>query len=312
MKRDLLVPVTFGCQHDIPNEKTVKEHLEQCWNTKIVRQRLYSKKFEDLAPAVYYSIAVTETHYFILYAFYHADDKTHPNDLEGCLLTLEKNGINKPKLYGMITIAHHDFVPYVRKDEREPKIHPLWQDKFEIRFEEEKHGDNVLIQQTKAKHPLYSIGRDLGVLEYLELRGSEIIGRPDDVIVYFSGDEANTYTKDRLEQGKGTRHNPTFFYKLIDIVSDSDSLYDRYKDAKEKHGGNETFTKEGKFHKSPDSLGQANGPWLWKPQKKWFKDHVGHIWEDPATLVAEIFDLEEKKFSKKYWKKMDSREYVEL
>ena len=90
-----------------------------------------------MTPVAYYSIAITKTHYFILYAFYHADDDNHPNDLEGCLLIIEKNDI-RPKLIGMITVSHYDFVPYSFDNRTKIKQAPFWQSEMRGLYETEK------------------------------------------------------------------------------------------------------------------------------------------------------------------------------
>ena len=82
------------------------------WNTSNNRKHLYANTY-NLIPVVYYSIAETLTNYYILYCFYHADDLTHENDLEGCLVLVDKQ---KSLLLGMITIAHFDFYSYVCKN----------------------------------------------------------------------------------------------------------------------------------------------------------------------------------------------------
>lgn len=304
-KRDLLCTVNFGSYGKNEFQNKEQNHDERFWDTKIVRERLKEASYEDLIPAAYYSLAITKTHYFLLYAFYHADDLTHPNDLEGCLIILQKNLDKKPKIFGMVTIAHNEFVPYVMEGKKIPRHHPPWQKKFEIKFEEEEDADSVLIEQSKGKHALYSLGRNVGKFEYLGIRWHEIIGRPQNVIVYYPGEKSNIHTKKRLYQGKDTPHNPTFYYELIDILDEKDGLYTKYKDSKKKE--NMTFTSEGAFHTAPDAIGQAKGPWLWKPNKKWFEEEIkGHIWEDPAKLVAEMFEVESS-FSTTYYKKMDEK-----
>ena len=133
-KKDLLCPVNFGC-YDV-NKNESKSNNTRCWDTGIVRERLRKADFEDLIPSAYYSVAVTDTHYYILYAYYHADDNDHPNDLEGCLLILERDE-PRPILLGMITVAHYDFVPFIYKNRMEAADHPLWQYGFRMESEEE-------------------------------------------------------------------------------------------------------------------------------------------------------------------------------
>lgn len=102
-KKDLLCPVNFECYSAARPERQADPGL--CWNTRLVRRRLREADLASLTASAYYSVAITETHYFLLYAYYHADDDTHPNDLEGCLLILERND-DRPLLLGMITVAH--------------------------------------------------------------------------------------------------------------------------------------------------------------------------------------------------------------
>jgi hypothetical protein len=77
------------------------------WDTSNNRKHLYDYS-SSLIPVVYYATAETGTHYYIMYCFYHADDMTHENDLEGCLLVIEK----EERLQAMVTIAHFDFFSY--------------------------------------------------------------------------------------------------------------------------------------------------------------------------------------------------------
>lgn len=57
------------------------------WDTSNNRKNLHN--FE-LIPVVYYNVLKTRNYYYILYCFYHADDKDHENDLEGCLLIIQR------------------------------------------------------------------------------------------------------------------------------------------------------------------------------------------------------------------------------
>lgn len=296
-KKDLLCPVNFECYSASPGK-------EECWNTHVARRRLGRADFAALTPAAYYSTAITDTHYFLLYAYYHADDDTHPSDLEGCMVILEK-GDAGPLLLGMITVAHQDFVPYVYANRMRVRSRPAWQRHFEMEVEEEVEGDHPLIQQAQGKHGLYALTPYIGWMEKLTRRLREIIGMPEDVIVYFPGELANTHSRDRLYRGKGTPHNPTFFYELIDMLDPEDGLYDRYIDAKN-NGGNETFRENGSFH-NDETVGNANGPWLWKPGFMIGGPVGGDMWEDPAGLAAGIFETTGRPFGTNYIKRMYER-----
>jgi len=73
---------------------------------------------------VYYSVIESTRHYFITYAFYHARDFTgrpyegyapkteHENDLEGCTVTIEKDGSQFGQPILLETLAHDVFFKY--------------------------------------------------------------------------------------------------------------------------------------------------------------------------------------------------------
>ncbi len=74
----------------------------------------------DLSGAVYYSVVESETHWFILYAFFHPRDRAegwlrteHENDLEGFLLFVRKDETSFGQLEGMVTHAHGKLFTYL-------------------------------------------------------------------------------------------------------------------------------------------------------------------------------------------------------
>lgn len=77
----------------------------------------------DLSGAVYYSVVESETHWFILYAFFHPRDRAegwrrteHENDLEGFLLFVRKDDTNFGQLEGMVTHAHGKLFTYLPEE----------------------------------------------------------------------------------------------------------------------------------------------------------------------------------------------------
>jgi len=300
-KKDLLCPVNFGayqCTTQAANDKS--DH----WNTKIVRQRLASANLQDLVPIVYYSVAITDTHYYILYCFYHADDDDHPNDMEGVLVILDKNN-GAPKLFGVITVAHYDFIPYVYEKEDVDRIvlHPLWQKEFTILVDKNIESQNILIQQEKGKHGMYALGRNVGIRAIFGRRLKEIFGIAIDSIVYYPGTEATIPEESEIFNVRGTRHYPQFYYVLVDIHDKCNGLFDKLSHAKTE--GNETFTPEGAFYNTETSTGQANGPWLWDHIEVIDKIEKGDLWNHPARLVKQMFRVNAD-FDDTYRKKMDS------
>lgn len=301
-KKDLLCPVNFECYSTVRLGRETDQSL--CWNTRLVRRRLREAYLASLTASAYYSIAMTETHYFLLYAYYHADDDTHPSDLEGCMLILERNE-DRPLLLGMITVAHQDFIPYVYDQRMKVRARPAWQTHFKMEVEEEVEGDHALIQQARGKHGLYALTPHIGFMEKFLRWIRFVLGRPEDVIVYFPGETANAYATERLYRGKGTPHNPTFYYELIDMLDPVDGLYDRYVDALN-NKGNDTFKENGAFH-NDETLGNANGPWLWRPGHVIGGTVNSRMWDSPAELASEMFEPAGKQFSTDYLKRMNER-----
>jgi hypothetical protein len=291
-KKDLLVPINLNFY------KIKKDDLESCWDTKNIRQSLQNINLEYLLPVVYYSVAETETHYFILYALYHADDDTHPNDMEGCLLILEKMDLNE-LLLGMITVAHHDFWLYAYENsirqasgEEFPEDHNLEVD-ISIDY------IRPLIQQEVGKHGLNALGTRINRFSKLLNWLRSLSNIYPDVIVYSPGDKPRYYDLQSIVKGKNTAYSPTFQYELVDILDPIEGFWIRWRKRP-----NSTFQENGQFHG-----GAANPPWLWKELKlnTNHSDDVGIMWSDPAKLVNKMFKpgMARKDFSARYIRHMD-------
>ena len=82
----------------------------------------------DLPGYVYYSVIESSRYYFVTYAFFHPRDYTarpyegfapkteHENDMEGCTLTIEKDGTEFGRVILLETLAHDVFFKYARPD----------------------------------------------------------------------------------------------------------------------------------------------------------------------------------------------------
>lgn len=125
-------------------------NFDEDWDTSNNRRHLYDYNYE-LIPAVYYSIAETGTHSYIMYCFYHADDATHENDLEGCLLIIEK----EDKLLGMISIAHFDFYSFVVDNRVQAGNETIDGDLY---TEISNGEDHPMTKQEVNKHPFFAWG----------------------------------------------------------------------------------------------------------------------------------------------------------
>jgi hypothetical protein len=76
-----------------------------------------------LPGTVYYSVAETCTHWFVVYAFFHPQDwgastslierAEHENDVEGLLAIVAKDGSATGRLDGVVTVFHNDFFSFV-------------------------------------------------------------------------------------------------------------------------------------------------------------------------------------------------------
>ena len=273
-KKDLLCPVNLDCYSKNDSDSN------ECWDTTNMRKRLSKTKIENLVPVCYYAVSETESHYFVLYSFYHADDDTHPNDMEGCLIILEKQDGNE-ELLGMITVAHLDFWKYTYKNNL-LKISGEKFDKDEqLETDDDLESAHPLIQQEEGKHGLYALGTKINVGTKIVRWFLAVLNMSADVVVYYPGRKAIAYSVERLKKGKDTPYDPSFYYELIDIIDERQGLLKRW----EKRP-NETFTKDGKFYGE-----SANPPWLWKPGFEIQSDskEIGLMWSDPAKLARESF-----------------------
>jgi hypothetical protein len=283
-KKDLPCPINFECYG--------KDAQGQCWNTKESRQRLEKVRIEDLVPVCYYAVSETESHYFVMYAFYHADDDTHINDMEGCLVILEKHEDGE-ELLGMITVAHMDFWKYTYNDRLLSATGGQFRDDEHLETDDELDSANPLIQQEEGKHGLYALGTRIHFGTKIIRWFLALLNRQPDVIVLYPGKKALPYTIERIRRGKKTPYNPSFYYELVDVFDKTDGFFERW----EKRP-NETFAADGKFHG-----GAANPPWLWNPGLEFKKNtEEGLLWHDPAKIAAKSFRPADgrKPFSTKY------------
>ena len=270
-KQDIILPVNQECF------QTLNQN-EDCWSTNNNRERLSKSAFESLVPVVYYSIAETQNHYYVLYSFFHADDTTHPNDMEGCMVIVEK----PEKLLAIVTVAHHEFPKYVYDD----SISTFGMKKLFV----ETEGDEIhpLVQQESGKHGMYGLGEDISFGTKIVRWAKRLVGIYPDIVVYYPNGPVENYSIANLIRFKNTPHYSTFYYHLVDMHDPVNGLIHRRNTAP-----NSTFDETGKFYG-----GAANPPWLWK-------DGEYSLWENPAELTAKWFNTTGKQFDKSYVKSMD-------
>ena len=298
-KRDLIVPVNLECyrtktQNNSPQNS---EDIENCWKTDDIRNRLKALDVSVLKPVAYYSVAETKNHYFILYSFYHADDTTHPNDMEGCLVILEKIGDDKQLLLGMMTVAHFDFWKYVYDKNLYLKKRSIHSKACEMVVDEEIDSQRPLIQQEAGKHGLYALGDKIFFGTKIWRWFLALLDRYPDIVVYYPGRKASCYDVKALTKYRKTPHYPALYYELVNILDPQNGLWQRKTSTK-----HSTFQEDGKFH-----AGKANPPWLWTESE--FENPRLNIWESPAELAMKWFEHVEgrKPFDTHYVRCMDGR-----
>lgn len=277
-KRDLIVSVNLECYGTKAHNSSQNfEDIEKCWDTRNIRDRLKETKVDVLTPVAYYSVAETTNHYFILYSFYHADDTTHPNDMEGCLVILEKIGDNKQLLLGVMTVAHFDFWKYVYDKNLYLKKRGMHRKAYETVVDEEIDSQRPLIQQEAGKHGLYVLGDKIFFGTKIWRWFLALLNRYPDIVVYYPGRKASCYNIETLRRYRNTPHYPALYYELVDILDPQNGLWQRKTSTK-----NSTFHENGKFYG-----GSANPPWLWTEN-----DHENplNMWENPAELTIKWFE----------------------
>jgi len=304
---------------DCPEFISKYASLEDAWDTRNMRKRLENSFTESLLPVAYYSIAATTNYYYILYSFFHANDKKHPNDMEGCLIIVERDGKNEKNdcLIGMITVSHIFFPRYIYKNKVKFKEEGFLEDLDKLskskstdlniggksvskiikdikkrlkvkglngKMEAEIENDSVraLIQQETDGHGLYALGVDIFIIYRYYRKILQLLGKLD-IIVYYPSRKAEPYKINDLYRYKGMPHLTSVYYELVDVHEDA-----------QKNGichwinSKKTFTEKGYFHDD-----HASPPWKWVE-----KTRNGNLtlWDNPAELASLYFEPESKPF----------------
>ncbi len=275
-----------------------------------------------LAAQVYYSLVETGTHWYILYAFYHPRDWhpwpvpffQHENDMEGCLMVVEKRkGYRYGYFQGMITASHDRYWPYTYGDRL--KIRPGTRDERAV--EALKRGITCTClrgvyhpatYQDPYGHGLWAWDGGPFRGEYLEYQPKylNVTNRLVSVISPFSDTiQGVRYYPGDTPRQPGPSHPapyPASYpspyrasigkvdvpYRLVSIFEDG-GLWQRRGDA-------ETYARNGAFRgRFPPLAGanKANPPWHWTGRWRDNKPTVdlpaGAIANDPARLAHACF-----------------------
>jgi len=237
------------------------------WDTS--NNRIHLSEDYNLIPVVYYATAETETHYYVMYCFYHADDATYENDLEGCLLIIEK----EDRLLGMISIAHFDFFSFVVDNRLQAGLETIV---GELLTEIFKGEDHPMTKQYIYKHALFAWGSTSWMLPWTH-DSTDKLG-----IRYYPAEKSFAQDEFMVDSLNKT----DFPYVLVDILGEAG--FWRKQDSKP----NRTFKSWGTFNSS--TAGSAHAPWIWS-DKNWPWDDVsddlpwGTIFFDPARIASRYF-----------------------
>lgn len=225
----------------------------------------------DRSAVCYYSVVETQTHWFVLYCFFHPRDWSddpltwlgdmspfeHENDLEGLLEIVRRPASpSDPQhgtLEGMLTIFHVDFCSFNREDGR------LKAGKVKL------EGSFFWGTDGESRRPVVAMeakGHGLKAAPYVDLDG--------DGIVYYPRPNVSPPPRNADDRNAG--------YRLVDIFEEG-GLWSHRKDSK-------TFDSWGSFRG-----GGANAPWGWDDATS---DVLrGEIATDPAKVAKVYFQIPE-------------------
>lgn len=233
------------------------------------------EKFPTKA-VVYRSVVESETHWFIVYAFYHPRDwvkkfeieTAHENDMEGVLLVVERPQTGEEETYGtakaMITVAHHDFFSYVPEDSdwmNGPK-HSLLHPRENI--------DGVLTMENFDGHP--------HPVTCQQARGHGC--KADNQ--YPVTPPAVRYQPSASESGEPAHNDDRAVPFVLANMFDADGLWEKQKSS-------EFFTTFGVFRGNTYGQDKAHAPWRWDDWNDGTQLKGGELATDPIKLVRIYF-----------------------
>jgi hypothetical protein len=214
----------------------------------------------ELKAYIYYWVVETETHWFIGYADYHprdwSDDITapwdqHENDMEGCLLVIQKEGRHYGQFVLMLTLAHSNLYSY--KDYDSTVSDNVCERHEDIDGDVEFDGHHPHIYVKAEGHAVYG-----------DLRWEREDFPGDNGVVY-------RYTGQAKEPQDGNDRNAG--YDLLDIGI----LW------AERHNP-EIFYEFGTFRGNDFGENKAHAPWQWDDKDDGEVD-ADDFFIDPAYLV---------------------------
>ncbi|KOV81400.1 hypothetical protein ADL03_28320 [Nocardia sp. NRRL S-836] len=213
-----------------------------------------------LTGAAYYSVVETQTHWFLVYSFFHPRDwddqpdpfglTTHENDLEGALFVVRKDA-GYGQLEAAVTVAHSDFYSYV------PAGSPYRNGSETIDGTLLLSGGRPTTRQEAKGHGLY------------RWDGNDFPG--GDGVVYYPA------ATGEVPSGGNDRDVK---YRLVDTFA-ANGMWAR-------RNNSETFASFGTFRGDNGKDNAANAPWGWDDQNDG-AFYRGYLATHPAELVSSYF-----------------------
>lgn len=238
---------------------------------------------------VYYAVMETETHWFLIYNFFHPRDYSdfcvvgtcHENDNEGLILTVRKDGSKFGKIEVMETLAHNNIYSFTNNSAIKKGVHNI---DGKIEFYKESH---PMIFIEAGGHGVFSSDSKASLFDSAKMQFKENTG-----VTYIYGKKAESpkYSNDR-----------NVSYALLPI-------YDEWwsKGIQETNLANETFDDffvyepfgnrpkasslfiSGAFHGKTASKNMAKPFWAWFDKRTRDKKilNTGQWALDPAYSVS--------------------------
>jgi len=248
------------------------------WDTSNNWEHIAPRKGHKAIGHAYYSVVLTETHAFIIYAFYHPRDwnsagvkpDAHENDMEGVLEIIELPGrigsagfdyLDKGVLKAMVTVFHLDFYSYRNRDIPNAEEYQGNHEDIDGKIEFKEYIGGGALHPVTAQQ---SEGHGLKAWPHVEIKGG-------DGLIYYPAWEKHTEP--------GHPNDRSNMYRLIDIHKEN-GLWAR-------RNNSETFDSFGVFNGNNHQWHTAHAPWGWDDKND--NPGRGDIAMDPIKLVKSYF-----------------------
>jgi hypothetical protein len=290
-RADFIARVNFAYRW--PN---IHRNWDAVWETKAGRYK------HKLTAHGYYSVVVTHTHYYLVYAFYHPQDWTafwgsparssphrinqHVHDMEGCLAVVpRRNDPRDERVGALVTISHHHFYSFAGRE-------------INGRMLPDNH--RIVGASEDLDGPMQVTERFAGPGEpptrvklYSESGGHAIKGAKKDwgvdkrIIRY----RPSLRRAQQPDEGGFVMEDDAYFqtarYKLVSMFVPG-GLWDQHRNPRvfrTNDKGQEAFVDMGEAGQLV--AGSANPPWGWDDRDD--RHPPGTFARDPARLVADYF-----------------------